>query len=80
MDSKQKLARSRSAAAHSMTKYWMATAMSMEVTANRAMMRKENCSSVRLRFGFWASEDLDPALEEVAGVSTRGGSRMTVEL
>lgn len=58
----------------------MATAMRMDVTAKRAMMRKENCSSVMLRFGFWDSADLDPVVPETPGLSTRGGSRMTVEL
>lgn len=65
---------------HSMTRYWMATAMRMEVRASSAMMRRENCSSVRLRRGCWFSAALGPALLDEPGDSTRRGSKMALEL
>lgn len=65
---------------HSMTRYCMATAMRMEVRASRAMMRRENCSSVRLRRGCWFSVALGPAPLDEPGDSTRRGGKMALEL
>lgn len=65
---------------HSMTRYWIATAMRIDVRASRAMMRRENCSSVRLRRGCWLSAALGPALLDELGDSVRRGSKVTVEL